>query len=55
MTGDGQKTYKTIRMNPKAITADQMYGVLNPISNEWQSGVFAEIWKRANAKSSKNH
>jgi dynein heavy chain len=55
MTGDGQKTYKTIRMNPKAITAEEMYGVVNPMSNEWQSGVFAEIWKRANAKSSKNH
>jgi dynein heavy chain len=37
-------------MNPKAITAEEMYGVVNPVSNEWQSGVFAEIWKRSNKK-----
>lgn len=55
VTADGQKTYKPIKMNPKAITAEEMYGVVNPLSGEWQPGVFAEIWKRANAKQSKNH
>lgn len=42
-------------MNPKAITAEEMYGVVNPISNEWLSGVFAEIWKRCNDKKNKAH
>ena len=52
----GSKTsYRITKMNPKAITAEEMYGVVNPISNEWLSGVFAEIWKRCNDKKNKAH
>ena len=52
----GQQTnYRTIKMNPKAITAEEMYGVVNAMSGEWLSGVFAEIWKKANDKKNKHH
>jgi dynein heavy chain len=47
--------YKIIKMNPKAITSAEMYGVVNPVSGEWLSGVFSELWKRANDKKSKIH
>jgi dynein heavy chain len=42
-------------MNPKAITSAEMYGVVNPVSGEWLSGVFSELWKKANDKKNKNH
>lgn len=34
---------KIIRMNPKAITAEEMYGKKDPISDEWTEGVFSAI------------
>lgn len=46
--------HKLIRMNPKAITGPQMYGVMNNVTGEWISGVFSEIWKRSNSKSNKH-
>ena len=36
------------RFNPKAITADQMYGEVDPMSDEWTTGVFAAIWSKYN-------
>ena len=42
------------KMNPKAIKGQEMYGVMNPISQEWVPGVYSEIWKRANAKQNKH-
>jgi dynein heavy chain len=47
--------YRIIKMNPKAITSAEMYGVVNPVSGEWLSGVFSELWKRANDKKNKFH
>jgi dynein heavy chain len=50
-----QTLYKIVKMNPKAITSAEMYGVVNPVSGEWLSGVFSELWKGANKKSNKSH
>jgi dynein heavy chain len=39
---------KIIKMNPKAIKGQEMYGVMNNISQEWIPGIYSEIWKKAN-------
>mmetsp|Transcript_3629 Transcript_3629/g.6367 ORF Transcript_3629/g.6367 Transcript_3629/m.6367 type:complete len:3156 (-) Transcript_3629:97-9564(-) len=52
LIGDGQPHRMQI-MNPKAITDSQMYGVKDPISEEWTPGVFASIWQRYNNRSLK--
>jgi dynein heavy chain len=45
--------HKIFRMNPKAITDSQMYGIKDPISEEWTHGVFASIWKNCNNRGNK--
>jgi len=44
--------YSIVRMNPKAITGQEMFGVMNSVG-EWEPGIFSEIWKIKNAKSNK--
>ena len=34
-------------LNPKAIRAQQMYGEVDPVSQEWTTGVFAAMWAKA--------
>jgi dynein heavy chain len=43
--------HKEQRLNPKAITAEQMYGSIDPMSGEWVRGVFASIWEKYNNRS----
>ena len=41
-------THKDVRLNPKAIRAQEMYGEIDPLSGEWTTGVFAAIWAKFN-------
>lgn len=45
--------HKMTRMNPKSITGQQMYGVMNTVTGEWVPGVFSQIWKKCNDKKNK--
>ena len=38
------------RLNPKSITGQQMYGVMNPVTGDWTPGVFSELWSKYNSK-----
>jgi dynein heavy chain len=40
--------HKITRMNPKAITTEEMYGVKSDISDDWIPGIFSTIWSKSN-------
>ena len=44
-------THKDVRLNPKAIRAQEMYGEMDPLSGEWTTGVFAAMWAKFNKRS----
>jgi len=46
----GEKKIQITKMNPKSITGQQMYGVMNNVTSEWVPGIYSEIWKRCNDK-----
>lgn len=45
--------YRIIKMNPKAITDKEMYGVKSQISDDWIPGVFSTLWQKCNDRKSK--
>jgi dynein heavy chain len=45
--------HRIVKMNPKAITAEEMYGVKSEISDDWIPGVFSTLWERSNNRNLK--
>ena len=43
-----KKKHVEIRMNPKALKADEMFGENDTVSGEWTDGVFSSIWSKYN-------
>ena len=46
-------SHKLLRMNPKAIRADEMFGETDQLSGEWMDGVFASMWSKSNQRTNK--
>jgi len=54
LTVTTQIAHKRIKMNPKAIRAEEMFGETDKMTQEWVDGIFATMWSKFNDRNRKD-